>query len=744
MAFAFFRKRQKLIFLIMVLLMVSFLIGFQGFSMLFSTDPDEVEIGQSRYGKVDNGMIQQARSDLDLLSLMLGALGRGSEQVQAYQQLRTAGTGEMTGALGYALLLQQASEGGFAPTQAEVDGLIQRFIDNGLDYEGLARNLRQNRGLPEKTLRGVLARWLTVYSAYRARSVLVPPSEQEMARLYRDFNERMAVETVKVPVTGFLDEVGEPTDEQVREMFQTYRNRLDGEFAGINRFDFGYLQPGRVELAYLFVDFEAVRRGATPTVEQMRLYYDEHRAELTRDVPLATQPDEDGQAPLARKEPMSFAEARETIIERLRPELAQSAFVGVVETLQRRLSEKQLARKQNEQATTRPSGEDLRAVLEELTLPAEELLGRTIPLIAEQQAPLEQVVRSIARQASPPLNTICFPFDTPGEVTVSPDVKVTLIAKDITVGEALAKVAEQVPDMPALSWAAFDGMEGVLFPISGIRLFPVTFERTGLMTRQELRDQPLLGNAFQRTAEGPRSLASLAYSASPIQPDSPLKPGMFGPTMLVWTEGRTGQLLWQLLDAVEPQSPETLTDDLRKQVVEDWKVKQAFELAAKKTQTLDTPAAMQTFTEKHKLEALQTGLFSRKMALMGRLQPGRVGKMGFRDPSVDLYFIAECMDKLAPPDLEADYPKESETVLALPLESEQAVVLARRIDFEPALQSAFREELPTLLVYLSREQYAMLLMDWFNPEKIRRRAEFTSAQPGTTVEAPSEQPADAP
>jgi hypothetical protein len=743
MAFAFFRKRQKLIFLIMVLLMVSFLIGFQGFSMLFSTDPEEVEIGQSRFGKISNGMIQQARSDLDLLSLMLGALGRGSEQVQAYQQLRTGGTDEMTGALGYALLLRQAGEEGFMPIEGEVNALIQRFVDNGLDYEGLARNLRQNRGLPETALRGVLARWLTVYSAYRAQSVLVPPSEQQLAKLYRDFNERMAVEAVRVPASAFLEEVGEPTDEQVREMFQTYRNRLGGEFAGINRFDFGYLRPARVDLAYLFVDFDAIRRGTVPTTEQMRTYYDEHRTELTRDVPLTPQPDEAGQAPVARKEPMSFAEARPRIIEKLQPELAQSAFVGIVESLQRRTEERQLTRKRDESAAIRPTGEDLRAVLQEMTLPADELLGRTIPLIAERQAPLEQVVRAIARQANPPLNTICFPYDTPGEVTVSPDVKVTLMAKGITVGEALAKVAEQIPDLPTLSWAAFDGMESVLFPISGIRLFPATFGRTDLVTQQELRDNPLLGSAFQRTPRGPRPLASLAFSASPIQPDSPIKPGVLGPKLLVWTEGRSGQLLWQLLNAVEPKSPDALSEELRTAIVRDWKIQQAFEWASKKAAEIETPGQMQAFVEKHKLEPIETGLFSRKMALMGRLQPGRVGKMGFRDPSVDLYFIEEAMDKLPPSDLDGDYPKESGHILSLPLESEQAVVLARRIDYEPALQSAFREELPTLLVYLSREQYAMLLMDWFNPEKIRQRAEFTFAQSEPTVEQQPE-PSEAP
>ncbi|NBB95773.1 MAG: hypothetical protein GVY16_08535, partial [Planctomycetes bacterium] len=46
----FFRKRQKLIFVIMVVLMVAFLVGMQGFEMLFGSGGADVTMAETEYG----------------------------------------------------------------------------------------------------------------------------------------------------------------------------------------------------------------------------------------------------------------------------------------------------------------------------------------------------------------------------------------------------------------------------------------------------------------------------------------------------------------------------------------------------------------------------------------------------------------------------------------------------------------------------------------------------------------------
>ena len=69
MAFAFFRRRQKMVIIIMAVLMVSFLIGFQGFQTLFAKKPGERVLGRTTQGEIRVRDTEMARSDLDVVSM---------------------------------------------------------------------------------------------------------------------------------------------------------------------------------------------------------------------------------------------------------------------------------------------------------------------------------------------------------------------------------------------------------------------------------------------------------------------------------------------------------------------------------------------------------------------------------------------------------------------------------------------------------------------------------------------------
>ena len=67
MALGFFRRRQKLIFILMVVLMVSFLVGVQGFTALFKENPGEFVVGKADGFEITTGDLQAARADLGQL-----------------------------------------------------------------------------------------------------------------------------------------------------------------------------------------------------------------------------------------------------------------------------------------------------------------------------------------------------------------------------------------------------------------------------------------------------------------------------------------------------------------------------------------------------------------------------------------------------------------------------------------------------------------------------------------------------
>ncbi|MFW6065737.1 MAG: hypothetical protein ACOC9S_02860, partial [Planctomycetota bacterium] len=60
MAFAFFRRRQKLVIIIMAVLMVAFLVGFQGLQQLVSGNRGERTLGTSRWGELVNRDLERA------------------------------------------------------------------------------------------------------------------------------------------------------------------------------------------------------------------------------------------------------------------------------------------------------------------------------------------------------------------------------------------------------------------------------------------------------------------------------------------------------------------------------------------------------------------------------------------------------------------------------------------------------------------------------------------------------------
>ncbi len=728
MALGFFRKRQKLIFIIMVALMVSFLIGYQGLSMLLQKNPDKQEYGKTSDYKVTLGMLRSARSDLELLRMMVPGFGERSERALAYQMMVMGAAREDDLPLSYMLLLKQAGQDGFDVSPAEVDRLIKVMKSNGFPYDSIATDLRQNQGRPEKYIRGVLGRWLIIFKAYRASIISFPPSREELVRLFRDVTEQIDLQVVKIPGESFLEKIGSPSEEQIEEQFERYKNRAPGAFSGVNEFSFGYLYPAQVKLAYLFVDRAAIERAAAPTFEEVQDYYNEHRAELVKKTPIeptSSKAEKNGEkkddkSVSVKIEPMSFTEARPEIIELLKPQAAQAKFQDTIDRVQGmvRISE----------PSKDPDASEWKVfeeIVKKLTLPADNLLNRRIPVVAIEKLPLKEAMTKLADSVSPKLSAICFPWGEHGEINIPPETKVTLIGWDMTVAEALEKIAAQIPNLPKLRWGCFEGIDNCIFPIEGIRFFPITAGRTGLESQEELIENALISKCFS-----PRlriSLLQRAMQVDPIVPQSKFKIGMDEPIMTVWRDGDSGQLLWRVIDAQAPKSPEEITDAIRKKVIDDWKLAQGFKLARQQAEKIKSAEDLKKYAEKHKNETLESGMFSRRVHFAyegGYFQPARVPKMKFVNPAVDSYFIYEAFAALAPKDLDASYPKESQKVIVAPLACEEYVAVGRRINYLPAMEEGFELEKRNLTAYLERDRYARAVREWFSLSGIKERTQF--------------------
>ncbi len=724
MALGFFRKRQKLIFIIMVALMVSFLIGYQGLSMLLQKNTGKQEYGKTSDYKVTFGMLKGARFDLELLRMMVPGFGERSGQALAYQMMVMGAAREDNLPLSYMLLLKQAGQDGFDVSPAEVDRLIKAMKSNGFPYDSIATDLRQNRGRPEKSIREVLGHWLMIFKAYRASIMSFPPSREELVRLFRDVTEQINLQVVKIPAESFLEKVNLPSEEQIREQFERYKNRAPGAFSGVNEFSFGYLYPAKVKLAYLFVDRAAIERGAAPNFEKVQDYYNEHRAELVKE-PTLGETEKNGEKkddkPVSVKvELMSFPEARPEITKLLKSQDAQAKFQDTIDRVQGMV--------RNFEPPKDPSaaeGKVFEEIVKKLTLPADNLLNRRIPLVAIEKLPLKEAIPKLADSVSPKLSAICFPWGEHGEINISPETKVTLVGRDMTVEDALEKIGAQIPNLPKLRWGCFEGIDNCIFPVEGIRFFPITAGRTGLESQEELIENALISKCFSPMLD--KSLLQRAMQVDPIVPQSKFKIGMDEPIMTVWRDGDSGQLLWRVIDARAPKSPETITEAIRKKVINDWKLAQGFKLARRQAEKIKSADDLKKYAEKHKNETLESGMFSRRVHFAygrGYFQPARVSKMEFINLFVDSHFIHEAFAALAPKDLDASYPKESQKVIVAPLACEGYVAVGRRINYLPAMEEDFELEKRNLTAYLERNQYYRARREWFSLSGIKERTKF--------------------
>ncbi|MEQ8846377.1 hypothetical protein [Botrimarina sp.] len=121
-------------------------------------------------------------------------------------------------------------------------------------------------------------RYLASYT-YALQTIL----PQERWEDWRKLNERVSVEAAPLAVERFADQVEEPSEEELLEFFQLYRNNLPSpvRVAGVELPSPtpGFAVPRRVKLSYLRADFATALESAMDEVtdEQVAQYYEENK-----------------------------------------------------------------------------------------------------------------------------------------------------------------------------------------------------------------------------------------------------------------------------------------------------------------------------------------------------------------------------------------------------------------------------------------------------------------------------------
>ena len=108
---------------------------------------------------------------------------------------------------------------------------------------------------------------------YRAAPVV---SDVRLQNLAEDLRHTVSVAAVLVDAGKFIDEVPEPTEEELQAHFEKYRDVRPGE----GEFGLGYRLEDRAQVEYLTLDYDSVLESIPATGLNGRRWYDQNRPRL--------------------------------------------------------------------------------------------------------------------------------------------------------------------------------------------------------------------------------------------------------------------------------------------------------------------------------------------------------------------------------------------------------------------------------------------------------------------------------
>jgi hypothetical protein len=339
--YTFFRKNQKFVMVVMVILMIAFIIP-----TFFDRGGGQrnFEVGQVGDQKVLKGQIDQAAFEWEYLLntaflpqtdqyqrqqfvpvvAILAHPQPGEEFPQAVDRLFR----EMRDNPEYYYLLQlEARKMGLNPSLDENDeqGIVVKLPDSRrVPLQDSNDEMLNNR------VRSYLANLLMVQRAFIRAAQTAKISQPMISFELANAMQQIKCYVVDFPLSSYQEKVPEPTDEQLKQHFEAFADFLpNSQPTEANPFGFGYKYPNRVKLQYVGVpraEVARIVRASKPdpydwSVEAYK-YYDKHQSEFPTTQPATTSPADaltlgPVVAPTSGPATRPFEEVREQIISQL-------------------------------------------------------------------------------------------------------------------------------------------------------------------------------------------------------------------------------------------------------------------------------------------------------------------------------------------------------------------------------------------------------------------------------------------
>ncbi|MDD5133983.1 MAG: hypothetical protein PHP01_01060 [Phycisphaerae bacterium] len=188
------------------------------------------------------------------------------------------------------LLKEEAKKAGCTVSPKQAGDLLRRIIEkmteNKVDPAALVKNLCQARQVTEDNVLAAFADMLAVISYAGIVTDIEDVTEMEMVSTAVKTEEKISTQFVEFNADAFTAQNQEPTEEEIAEQFNKYKNYFAGNGSQDNPCGFGYKQKTRVAIEYAIVKLDDVKKlVAVPTEEEAENFYQQNLEQFIDEIP---------------------------------------------------------------------------------------------------------------------------------------------------------------------------------------------------------------------------------------------------------------------------------------------------------------------------------------------------------------------------------------------------------------------------------------------------------------------------
>ena len=247
------RKYNKSLMAVFVVGLMIVFVGGSALSDLMTSRSQNQTIAETRHGEITEGDRSRAAYVLDVIA-DVGVTTLRGRPIKPIE---------------WVMLEREARRMNVETSSAAARAIFEkRNLDVLVDPAARARHIKPD------AVYEALARWMSVDMVAAAMSGVTSPSEAAVRSAAKAALERVTIRAVRLPVSAFMEEDAEFTDEEIRQQFTSHRDREPG--GGLA---FGYFQQPSVQIQYIKIDRDKIADELTlPEAalekEALRHYYE--------------------------------------------------------------------------------------------------------------------------------------------------------------------------------------------------------------------------------------------------------------------------------------------------------------------------------------------------------------------------------------------------------------------------------------------------------------------------------------